>query len=507
VQRIDMASGHPTDFPIPGSHKINAVGYNVNDNYFYGWDNLNHQILRIDSDGSTTPRVAPPTLPTANASYIIGDVDENGHYWLYNEGTGFWYQINLANMEMVGTPTAVMPTMNYGGADWAFVPGTDTLYRVTTTPRVGTTGGDQSFLVGFNRTTHQWSQPVDLGNLGGSNSLNLVGAVFADASGRFLYASYNYTGEIWRIDVRAHKASFFSNGPASHGNDGARCINAHVHVDFGDAPARYGTLLENNGPRHSVPGYDGASHTAPLMLGSRIDIETDNVPGIQATGDDTTGVEDEATVADRIVIRAGQTMTVPVTVTNNTGQPATLAGWIDLDGSGAFDPGELKRVTIPASSGTRSHNLVFPAATEIGNASARFRSERVTIRASSGTRSHNLVFPAARQIGNTYARFRLFPGEVTDLLPTGTAAAGEVEDYLFTVTTARPTPSPRGNHSYSHGHGNGQSHSHSRSQGHGQSQGRQSQSNKRDQSQSQGQKQGQSMNIQCQNRRGDRCRA
>ena len=104
-------------------------------------------------------------------------------------------------------------------------------------------------------------------------------------------------------------------------------------------------------------------------------------------------------MAAPITQSAGQATTVQVSATNTTASAATLAGWIDLNGNGTFDPAERVTVTVPASSGTATYPLTFPV---------------------SSTNS------------DTYARFRLFPGSVASPLPTGAATAGEVEDYPVT---------------------------------------------------------------------------
>lgn len=94
---------------------------------------------------------------------------------------------------------------------------------------------------------------------------------------------------------------------------------------------------------------------------------------------------------------ASTDLSVPVTVTNNSSQSATLAGWVDLDISGTFDPGERVTVSIPANSGTKTYELNFPTTTFAGD---------------------------------SMARFRVFQGTVADPQPTGSAAGGEVEDVL-----------------------------------------------------------------------------
>ena len=152
---------------------------------------------------------------------------------------------------------------------------------------------------------------------------------------------------------------------------------------------------------HRATGYNQATGTAPLMLGSTIDIENNGAPTAGANGDDLAGSDDEDGVAAPITRIVGQAGGVVVSATNNTTSAATLAGWIDVNGNGTFETAERVMVPVPASCGTAKYTLTFPAGTFIGN---------------------------------TYARFRLFPGTVAAPLPTGAATAGEVEDYPVTAT-------------------------------------------------------------------------
>ncbi|WP_454853662.1 DUF7927 domain-containing protein [Promicromonospora soli] len=178
------------------------------------------------------------------------------------------------------------------------------------------------------------------------------------------------------------------------------CATVEFHRrDFGDAPASYGTDAEA-GAFHLVPGYDAEAGTAPLMLGTSIDVEDDVVPSSGADSDDITGTDDEDAVDAPVVVTVGDETTVSVTATNDTDADATLAGWIDLDGSGTFDGGELVTVAVPANSATADYSLTFPAGSTTTD---------------------------------SFARFRLFPAGVTEFLPTGSAPAGEVEDYPVTV--------------------------------------------------------------------------
>src|SRR5690606_35145179 len=151
------------------------------------------------------------------------------------------------------------------------------------------------------------------------------------------------------------------------------------------------------GAVHRTVGLDTDTGIAPLMLGAVVDSELDGAPSTGADGDDVDGLDDEDGVADPISLLAGQETTVDVLVTNNTGQPATLVGWIDLDGNGTFDPGERSQTLVE----------VDPLTTDV----------------------HTLTFDPGTTTSDTYARFRLYPGIETDPQPTGAASGGEVEDY------------------------------------------------------------------------------
>ena len=394
IQDVNMVTGEYDTAQTLDGVDINAVGYNVLDDYIYGWDLTvgSQSIVRVASDGTVTRLGTPAGGVTGS---IIGDVDADGQYWVINGTT--WNKIDLAPgsstyMTVVDSGMSAMPAgLTTPGADWAFVPGAgDYLYSV------GQDVDGQAQLVRFDSSTGVRDV---VGSLGLGAGAWTFGAVYADANG-YLYASNNATGTIYRIDVDDVSAEVFAQGPASGSNDGARCAASPILLDFGDAPASYGTALNADGARHGVPAYDEAAHTAPLMLGAAIDPEDNGRPGASALGDDDNGVADEDGVAGPIIATVGDQTVVTVSATNDTDEAATLAGWIDLDGNGTFDASELVTVAVPAGSGAADYRLTFPAVT---------------------------TFDA------TFARFRLFNGTVASPLPAGAASAGEVEDYAVTV--------------------------------------------------------------------------
>jgi hypothetical protein len=175
--------------------------------------------------------------------------------------------------------------------------------------------------------------------------------------------------------------------------------------DFGDAPdtgagtgvGNYETLLANNGPRHTI--------VAGLKLGANVDGEANATANAAANGDglDEDGVSNPAV---DFLLTTGAAPTVTLLATNTTGAAATLYGWVDTNGNGAFDnASERASVTVPDGTTNGRFTLNFPTITTTFT-------------------------------GTTYARFRLST-DVAAANSTGAASDGEVEDYAVHIT--RPT--------------------------------------------------------------------
>ncbi len=184
-----------------------------------------------------------------------------------------------------------------------------------------------------------------------------------------------------------------------------------TELDFGDAPDSYGTLRASGGAYHVL--------RSGLLLGSAIDGEGDAPSGaLDGTGDDATGIDDEDAIADLSGLNVGsRSYSVSVAVTNNTGSPANLYGWIDFDGNGSFEPDE--RATAVVATGTTD-----------GSATLTW--------SNIGTVGPDIV------AGNSYLRVRLTTDTLSDDDGTTSydeasrdaAADGEVEDYPVTIGEA-----------------------------------------------------------------------
>lgn len=112
------------------------------------------------------------------------------------------------------------------------------------------------------------------------------------------------------------------------------------------------------------------------------------------------------------MVTTGSTPVVNVFVTNTTGKPAMLSGWIDVNGDGVFDDTTERAEASVGLAQAESIPLEFPE-----------------------------ILPGFQ--GETYARFRLgLKDDPTSQLSTGAAGIGEVEDYRAQVTIPARTDLP-----------------------------------------------------------------
>ncbi len=191
--------------------------------------------------------------------------------------------------------------------------------------------------------------------------------------------------------------------------------------DFGDAPdpsfgtglGNYETLLANNGPRHFI---DTTQTT--LFLGAGVDAELNANPNSKADGDDrantpvATDKDDEDGVIDPLhdlELTVGINAKVRLRATNLSGSSATLYGWIDVNRDGVFDNAtERNSIEVPNASNNQTFTLNLPS------------------------------LPSSTQPGTAFARFRLSTDNAASN-PLGSAADGEVEDYVLRISRIADT--------------------------------------------------------------------
>ena len=173
-----------------------------------------------------------------------------------------------------------------------------------------------------------------------------------------------------------------------------------ITYDYGDLPVT-GTTFNTDGanaPRHQlVPGVS-------LRLGSTIDGESNGRPTAFANGDDNTGGNDEDGVTFP-TFTAGSAATVVVNVVGSGGK---LNAWIDWNGDGTFGAGEQIASNVAMNG---SSSLQSPTANNL-----------------------SVTPPAGAVKGQLLAaRFRLSSAG-NDAATSGTAANGEIEDYMVMVS-------------------------------------------------------------------------
>ena len=172
-------------------------------------------------------------------------------------------------------------------------------------------------------------------------------------------------------------------------------------LDFGDLPDEYEVAYGENGPRHGLP-------EVPLVfLGEVVDEEANGANDEEADGDDTTGESDEDGVALPAMLFRGEDATFTLTATNQSGSPAKVVGWVDWNNNDELEAGEMAAADalLPDGAVNATVEIVF---------------------------SVPLDAVYYEELG---ARFRISsdPDFVSNMLPTGFAMDGEVEDYLVEV--------------------------------------------------------------------------
>jgi hypothetical protein len=220
---LNFTTAKTTNTFITAGTGINALGYNIFNNYLYAsnFALAVSSLVQIGGTGLLTP-VAQLPLSSSGQNWNNGDVDEKGQYWASYNG-GNWIKVDVVPGsatygQVVASGTA--DPLGYTIPDWAYVPGGgDYLWALgAAAPH------DQAQLMRFNRTAHTWVLSINFGKITGSNAW---GAIFAGAN-QTIVASETVSGEIWQFPLPALGVIpiRLSVGPPNSSYDGARCINA-----------------------------------------------------------------------------------------------------------------------------------------------------------------------------------------------------------------------------------------------------------------------------------------
>ncbi|MEV4533825.1 GEVED domain-containing protein [Asanoa sp. NPDC049518] len=214
------------------------------------------------------------------------------------------------------------------------------------------------------------------------------GAITIDPQGT-LHALHDQTGRIYDVKLsKPSAATTRTNTRPTTRSDAAACPEAW---DYGDAGTPYPTSRAKNGPRHKI--------TTGLALGRSVTPETD-----------ATKLDQDDALARPATVDPDGTLTVAITVTNQTGHNALLAAWHDLDCNGRFDDRDVATKIVRPSSEPRTVHLTWKG---------KVAPSTLRIRLYGGPDGYNAPSPK----------------------PTGPADSGEVEDHPITAEPAEPVAS------------------------------------------------------------------
>lgn len=202
----------------------NAIGYNPNDDFIYGWGtggSIIGQLIKVDSAGVVTPL---GTAGITGSSFVSGDFDaDNNIYFRKNAST--LVRINVQTSPL--TYTELPLTGTFEGVDMGWINGVmysvddGKLYRV-----------DLATLLATSVDITDDGSPT--GKAFPTSGNYSYGAVFSNRDDE-LYASNNSLGRIYQITgftTANPKATWVTDATVTSNNDGAACKLAASPFDL-----------------------------------------------------------------------------------------------------------------------------------------------------------------------------------------------------------------------------------------------------------------------------------
>jgi len=240
--KLDLKDGKITTSKKFGSHHINAIGYNVDDDFIYGYEFGTKKVVRVDADYNIE-RFDIKGLPKED--FYIGDVSLDGVYLLAKrdliQGVILKiYRVDLATMELL-TPLKLkygLGVTKIATADFAVNPKDNKIYTVNALNnhlyRIDPENGDVE----------------DLGHVGVTKTYSVIS--FFDMNG-FYYFYRDKDQKLYKIDISDPnhinpKATVFSDISSSliTSGDGARCPNAPIEIIENEPVEKKGKTFECN---------------------------------------------------------------------------------------------------------------------------------------------------------------------------------------------------------------------------------------------------------------------
>ncbi|KAJ4391092.1 hypothetical protein N0V93_004707 [Gnomoniopsis smithogilvyi] len=247
---VDLDQGVPLVLNILTYYldDIDAIGYNVYDNFVYGLAQTGigaGNLIRIGQSGvsqSIISGLTPSILSGAFTIFGAGDVDANGQYWACTTLTGtnaqYFFSIDLVPGsatygQVIHSGRATLP---YPIFDWVYIPGGGQyLYSLGQVPPTLQYILGSTVLLRFSTTTFTWTTvktyTFGITTLIGTNTW---GALYTSSTGN-LYALEATSGSTYQFPVltTSTTATLFSQFlPQTLLIDGARCADSPDPVPF-----------------------------------------------------------------------------------------------------------------------------------------------------------------------------------------------------------------------------------------------------------------------------------
>ncbi|MFN8346830.1 MAG: Calx-beta domain-containing protein [Spirosomataceae bacterium] len=168
---------------------------------------------------------------------------------------------------------------------------------------------------------------------------------------------------------------------------------ANDELDWGDAPASYGTLSADNGARHST--------SLIFHLGATVDGDLDGQPTALGDGDDTDAEGDDD---DGVTLPSVLVLNTTASVTVNASGAGFLNAWVDFNNDGDWnDMGEQIFSNMALVAGDNALSFAVPAGATPSTTFARFRYTTASVGVASwvGLQTTGEVEDYAIQIVNT----------------------------------------------------------------------------------------------------------
>ncbi len=247
----------------PNGFRLNALGYNPIDKYFYAshFDNINeiNEIYRIGSDGEMV-LVASVTISAAtNKSFQGATFAPDGTYYAKTSGDQLARVTGLD--QAPSTPPSVLITTTS-----SVLPMGDLLYDNSTGNLFGMSN-DDSNLYSISIATGVITMITQPGiNSDIAATANFFGSTFMDATSE-IYAYANDTngvnGGFYHINKTTGRATLLGTGPVTQQSDGTSCVPVLNRVDIVKTA---GAVTHTSATEFNVPFTIAVGNTGPVSL-------------------------------------------------------------------------------------------------------------------------------------------------------------------------------------------------------------------------------------------------